>query len=459
MPKPTQYRALFYKIAGRSIVVAGLARPGQSAKQPIQDVIDYLQTHRFHTLISLENPNKNLETARYTANQNNIQYNQDYAIEDFKPPTIAAMDDIYTIVRDNALNGRNTAIHCTAGLGRTGSILAGLKLKEMMLAMSSDDLRNLQNTENQLIQLGEFAEGCRNDGQWRCTSLVKQAVEIIRSQGGSYNVNYVENEVQIDRLCEYQTHLVKSILNERDDLQTACQASDLLAIQQKISSGATPTQDMFKDAYLQGNIDVMNALMQGGLLPTNEPCDALAASLPVQLFLELALSSAALETQVERFNQLPVNEQNNELLQQLNSLLIKIREFRSKWTNVGMPSAEDIQNIMKTIDTTIQQSNLNDHRGFVRANPVLREIAITLKVIINSVQWVCSKIYRLISNDKNLVHPEGAKTVLQQPDTATIIKIKAIKDTLNKLTHPSASGNPSVLPAPENKKAPGKKDS
>ena len=72
MPKPTQYRALSYQIAGRSIVVAGLARPGQRAKQPIKDVIDYLQAHRFHTLISLEDPTKNLETARYTANQNNI---------------------------------------------------------------------------------------------------------------------------------------------------------------------------------------------------------------------------------------------------------------------------------------------------------------------------------------------------------------------------------------------------
>ena len=367
------------------------------------------------------------------------------------------MDDIYTIVRDNALNGKKTAVHCAAGLGRTGSILTGLKLKEMMLAMSSEDLRNLQNTKNQLIQLGEFAEGCRNDCRWACTSLVKQAVEMIRSQGGSYNVNYVENEAQIDRLCEYQTHLVKSILQERDNLQTACQTSDLLAIQQTISSGATPTQEMFKDAYLQGNIDVMNALMQGGLLPTNETCDALAAPLPVQLFLELAISSAALETQVERFNQLPVNEQNNELLQQLNTLLKEIREFRSKWTNVGMPSAENIQRIMQIIDTTIQQSNLNAHRGFVRATPVFREIAIALKVVINSVQWACSKIYRLIRNDKNLVHPEGAKAVLQQPDTATIIKIKAIKDTLSKLTHPSAEGTPSSLPDPENKEAPGKK--
>jgi len=169
-----------------------------------------------------------------------------------------------------------------------------------MLAMPSDELNNALNYKNQLIQLGEHAEGYRKDYKWQCTSLVKQAVEAIRSQGGSYHVDYVENEEQLDRLCEYQAYLINKILAERNALQEACQNSAIATIQQKISDGATPTQDMFVKAYTNGNIDVMNALIQGGMLPTAETCHNLPQSSYKQapLFLELAISASALETQV-----------------------------------------------------------------------------------------------------------------------------------------------------------------
>ena len=137
MPKPTQFRAIKYHIAGRSIEVAGLARPGLQGKQTEDAVVTYLQTHQFHTLISLEKPTDNLTIKNSISAKPDMQYNQDYPVEDFKPLSIEAMEGIYTIVRNNALNGKKTAIHCTAGLGRTGSILAALKLKELMLAMPS----------------------------------------------------------------------------------------------------------------------------------------------------------------------------------------------------------------------------------------------------------------------------------------------------------------------------------
>ena len=442
MPKPTQFRAIKYHIAGRNIEVAGLARPGLRGKQTEDAVVTYLQTHQFHTLISLEDPTKNLIANNIISAKQDMQYNQTYAVADFQPPSIDAMEGIYTIVRDNALNGKKTAIHCAAGLGRTGSILAALKLKELMLAMPSDELNNALNYKNQLIQLGEHAEGYRKDYKWQCTSLVKQAVEAIRSQGGSYHVDYVENEEQLDRLCEYQAYLINKILAERNALQEACQNSAIATIQQKISDGATPTQDMFVKAYTDGKIDVMNALIQGGMLPTAETCHNLPQSSYKQapLFLELAISASALETQVEKFAQLALNEQNTLMVGELNTLLVKVRQFRSEWTSAGMPSGQSLNTIMNAVDAAMT-SVLAEHRGLVRTTPVLRELVMGAQVVINAIRFVCIKIYKCLTLDKNPVHQDGVKAILQQPDTTTVLKIKEFKKTLSKLTHPGDSSS------------------
>ncbi len=442
MPKPTQFRAIKYHIAGRSIEVAGLARPGLRGKQTEDAVVTYLQTHQFHTLISLEDPTKNLIANNIISAKQDMQYNQNYAVADFQPPSIEVMEGIYTIVRNNALNGKKTAIHCTAGLGRTGSILAALKLKELMLAMPSNELNNALNDKNQLIQLGEYAKHYSKDDKRTCTSLVKRAVEAIRSQGGSYNENYVENEDQIDLLCNYQEHLIKKILAERNALQEACKNSAIATIQQKISDGATPTQDMFVKAYTNGNIDVMNALIQGGMLPTAETCHDLPQSSSTQapLFLELAISASALETQVEKFAQLALNEQNTLMVRELNTLLVKVRQFRSEWTSAGMPSGQSLNTIMNAVDAAMT-SVLAEHRGLVRTTHVLRELVMGAQVVINAIRFVCIKIYKCLTLDKNPVHQDGVKAILQQPDTTTVLKIKEFKKTLSKLTHPGDSSS------------------
>jgi len=199
---------------------------------------------------------------------------------------------------------------------------------------------------------------------------------------------------------------------------------------------------MFANAYSNGNIDVMNALIKGGILPTAETCHDFPKSnhVDAELFLELVVSSATLELQLEKFRQLPANENNHSMLQELNTLLIQIKNFSSEWTNATRPSDQALQTLTIALDTALH-SNLAQHRGFVRTTPVIREITMAIQVILKALLFVCIKIYRCLTLDKNPVHQEGIKEILQQPDTTTVLKIKEFKKTLNKLKRPASSMN------------------
>ena len=95
---------------------------------------------------------------------------------------------------------------------------------------------------------------------------------------------------------------------------------------------------------------------------------------------------------------------------------------------------------MNAVDAAMT-SVLSEHRGLVRTTPVLRELVMGAQVVINAIRFVCIKIYKCLTLDKNPVHQEGVKAILQQPDTTTVLKIKEFKKTLSKLTHPGDSSS------------------
>lgn len=436
MPKPTQFKAISLHIADRKIEVAGLARPGIKG-QKIPDVLTYLHDHHYQDLVSLEDPAKNKETAYQLTQNPRLIYHQKYAVADFTPPSIKAMDYICNLVRNNALAGRKTAIHCAAGLGRTGSILAALKLKELLLALPPNELNATLNQKTQSIQLGEYAKGYRKDDTWPCTSLVKQAVDFIRSEGGFYNENYVENEDQIDRLNEYQTHLIQHILRERSALKQACQNENVRDVRQLIGAGATPTIEMFQTAYSAGNIEIMNALIEGGILLTPE----MLASWPpppdpsASLFAELNAAASSLEIHRNYFNQLAPTKQNNQKKADLSTLITQIKTLSSAWTNTCTPSEKEFNLLKKAVDTALV-SGLANHRSLVRTTPGYRELAMATQVILNGIQFIFDNIIKVITRDTNPVHSEGLRALLHQPTPHSYSKVKAFKDKLQQL-HPT----------------------
>ncbi len=449
MPKPTRYRVIPYTIEGRAIEVTGLARPGFKEKQTAASAIAYLNHHQVHTVISLEDRGKNQSSRTLITKYPDMQYIEDYAVTDFQPPSIETLEGIYNIVHDHALNGKKVAIHCAAGLGRTGSVLAALKLKELMLAMPSDALTAHLNRRSEHIQLGQYAKGYSKDDTRECTTLVKKSIEMIRSQGRFYNVDYVENEEQVDQLCEYQEYLIQKILEQRLALNQACQCHDVTEIRLQISQGASPTDAQFVQAYTDGNIDVMNVLIEGGLLPTDKICEPIhqPEHHNANLFLELAILASQLETKLEKLSFLSPNDTSKRMMKDMNTVLTAVRQFSLAWSNENMPSETQFHDLSMVLDNATT-SSLADHRDIIRKSPVLREVASATQIIIQALSFLLKKAYKLITLNTESVHAEGLKAILQQPETDTVIKIRALKDKIQTLKQAPDNPPPPNPPSP-----------
>jgi atypical dual specificity phosphatase len=84
-------------------------------------------------------------------------------IEDFHPPTLEQQQAFVETVRANQTAGRATAVHCTAGLGRSGTLLATWLVAEGMTADAAIDwVRRLRpgsiETAGQLAQIHAYAQ-------------------------------------------------------------------------------------------------------------------------------------------------------------------------------------------------------------------------------------------------------------------------------------------------------------
>ena len=106
---------------GFSWVVPGklAAMPLPGRDRPLEQDAAYLEQEGIRVLVSLtENPVDAHVLASHAIDQEHIP------VQDYTPPTLEQMIEFVAVVEDSVEAGKSVGVHCTAGLGRSGTMAA-----------------------------------------------------------------------------------------------------------------------------------------------------------------------------------------------------------------------------------------------------------------------------------------------------------------------------------------------
>ena len=97
--------------------LAAMALPGR--ERPLEQDAAFLDHEGIHVLVSLtEIPPDSEILAAHGIEQQHIP------VQDFTPPTLQQMADFVAVVEGSVKTGTPVGVHCTAGLGRSGTMAA-----------------------------------------------------------------------------------------------------------------------------------------------------------------------------------------------------------------------------------------------------------------------------------------------------------------------------------------------
>jgi len=188
---PFNYRETPYRFGDHILMVAGLARPDCQSEP--DSTFHYLKNQGISCIFGLDVCSSLISHGLSFG----LSY-YDVSIPDFTAPDISLYDLIYKKVLEEGARGNKVAVHCRAGIGRTGVVLAALKLKE--LAMDNSFYESLD-----LKQESVFL--CHSLHSILVTPNVAKAIALVRIVPGSENA--IETLVQVESLMLYEKYLKK----------------------------------------------------------------------------------------------------------------------------------------------------------------------------------------------------------------------------------------------------------
>ncbi|MDF1653815.1 MAG: hypothetical protein P1U34_01785 [Coxiellaceae bacterium] len=173
---PRNYRELtlstFMRGKQVSFTVAGMGRPRDASDvrytNAVSKTMRWLKAHDTGVVISIHEDCDHRAEAKA---QRLIYERQPH--EDLTSLPVETHDYLARRVKQHAKNHRNVAIHCGAGNGRTGSVLAGFKLREKLQADFVGSGQLLGTGISRKWQHGYYYISCSN--------VVKQAIDDTRA--------------------------------------------------------------------------------------------------------------------------------------------------------------------------------------------------------------------------------------------------------------------------------------
>ncbi len=196
---PSNYRELplflIAGIKGYPSLVGGMAHPYQP-----DPTMRWLEQRGMRHVISLHEFSNHSRNAR----QAGLGYTH-HPIKDFSFIPASTHEKIFEQVRLHMIQQRLVTIHCDAGDGRTGTILAGLKLRERFQHQFVSQPDALRQPIVRTKSRGEYYGVS-------CSTLVTQVIDEVRTAGyeNTHNgTSSIENKKDIKSINEYETALRK----------------------------------------------------------------------------------------------------------------------------------------------------------------------------------------------------------------------------------------------------------